>query len=296
MKRNATGAAPVASKSTSMVKGCDGAHALVEATTAGLELAARARERSSAATAARRELRTEFLVGAGFVVAAAAAWVVLDGAAASPALTAWLVLICALLVRVEFEVGEGCTRPVQLVLAPMLVLLPAGAVPLAVGVAHVAAQLPGVLRRTAPRRRLLFATADSWFSLAPAVIVGVVGLPGQWTACAALVALVTVAQFAVDFAVSAVRACLGAGERLRALLVPFAWVWLVDLLMIPIGVLAAVVGAGAPVAVGGVSRWRPCSPCSPASERAGSTTQWRSSTSRRRRATASSRSCGTRRT
>ena len=140
----------------------------------------------------------------------------------------------------------------QLVLAPMLVLLPAGAVPLAVGVAHVAAQLPAVLRRTAPPRRLLFATADSWFSLAPVVIVGVVGLPHDWTACAALIALATAAQFGVDFVVAAARACLGAGERLRALLVPFAWVWVVDLLLIPVGVLAAVVGAAAPAAVGGV--------------------------------------------
>ena len=41
------------------------------------------------------------------------------------------------LVRIEFEVGEGHTRPVQLAFVPMLVLLPPGLVPLAVLAAHL---------------------------------------------------------------------------------------------------------------------------------------------------------------
>ena len=41
----------------------------------------------------------------------------------------WLAGLCAVLVRIEFEVGEGRTRPVQLVFVPMLLLLPAGGDP-----------------------------------------------------------------------------------------------------------------------------------------------------------------------
>ncbi|MDQ3880781.1 MAG: diguanylate cyclase, partial [Chloroflexota bacterium] len=216
-----------------------------------LELAARARERIRAA-ADRRELRVEAAVAAGFVVAAVVGFWGLNGAGADLSRIGWLVVVCALLVRVEFEVGEGCTRPVQLVLAPMLVLLPAGAVPLAVAAGHLAAQLPGIARGRIPRRRLLMSVADSWFSVAPAIIIGVIGLPDAWPACAAVVFAAVLAQFAVDFAVSGVRVCVGAGYELGSLLRPFAWVWLVDLLLIPVGVFVAVVGHNAPIAVGGV--------------------------------------------
>jgi diguanylate cyclase (GGDEF)-like protein/PAS domain S-box-containing protein len=216
-----------------------------------LELAARARERMRE-TGGRRELRVEAAVAAGFVLAAAVVFWALGGGDTDVWRAAWLAVVCACLVRVEFEVGEGCTRPVQLVLASMLVLLPAGAVPLAVAVGHVAAQLPGVVGGRIPPRRLLMGVADSWFSLAPAIVVGVLGLSGAWPACTLVVLAAVVAQFAVDFVVSAVRVRFGAGYELSSLLRPFAWVWLVDLMLIPIGLLVAVVAQAAPVAVGGV--------------------------------------------
>jgi PAS domain S-box-containing protein len=52
--------------------------------------------------------------------------------------------------------------------------------------------------------------------------------------------------------VSGIRAGVGAGVPLRSLVRPLAWVWLVDLLLIPVGVFAAVVAARAPVGVLGV--------------------------------------------
>jgi diguanylate cyclase (GGDEF)-like protein/PAS domain S-box-containing protein len=221
-----------------------------------LDLAARGRERARAsavhAAADRREMRVETVAAAFFMVAATVVFWSFDGAHADVWRAAGLVLVCALLVRVEFDVGEGCTRPVQLVLASMLVLLPAGAVPIAVAVAHITAQLPGVVRRTLPPRRLLMGAADSWFSLPPAIIVGIAGVPTTWTAGAVIVVCAVLAQFAVDFLVSAVRVCLGAGYALRSLLRPFAWVWLVDLLLVPLGLFAAAVAGRAPIAVAGV--------------------------------------------
>ena len=216
-----------------------------------LELAARARERRTQAAADRRELRVEAAVAALFVVAALALWR-LHGGGADPLTAVLIAAVCAVLVRVEFEVGEGCTRPVQLVLAPALVVLPIGVVPVAIAAGHVAAQLPAVARGRIPPRRLIMSLADSWFSLAPAVIVGVVGLPASWPACAALVIAAALGQFVLDFAVSGVRACIGAGFALRGLLRPFAWVWLVDALLIPVGVFAALVAHRAPVAIVGV--------------------------------------------
>ena len=91
---------------------------------------------------------------------------------------------------VEFEVGEGCTRPVQLVLAPMLVLLPPARCPLAVAAAHVArAACRGRARPQPPPRRLLFAHRRLRGSRSrPALIVGIVGLPGAWPRVPPLVA------------------------------------------------------------------------------------------------------------
>ena len=53
----------------------------------------------------------------------------------------WLAGLCAVLVRIEFEVGEGHTRPVQLIFVPMLLVLSPGLVPLAILLAHLPAPM-----------------------------------------------------------------------------------------------------------------------------------------------------------
>lgn len=219
---------------------------------ADVELAARSLERKRQARADRRELITESAVAAGFIVASAVAYLALDGSGAGVGLCLWLAVICAVTVRVEFDVGEGCTRPIQLVLAAMLVLLPPGAVPLVVAGGHVLAQGPKVLRGRIAPRRLLMAVADSWFCLGPALVVAATGLPASVPAGVAIVLGAVAAQFALDFVISGVRVRIGAGFELRSLVRPFAWVWLVDLLLVPAGLFVAIVGRDAPIAVAGV--------------------------------------------
>ncbi len=225
--------------------------ALDEARTTEAEFA-RARERRPLDTAEQREQVTESVFALLFAPACLIAYFAFWGPTADWWIFGWLVLICALLVRVEFEVGEGCTRPVMLVLPAMLLLLPAGAVPLAIVVGHVAAQFPDVLRGRLPRRRLLMGVADSWFSLAPAVVIGLVGVPTEWPDAVAVALVATAAQFALDFVVSGLRVHIGTGFPIRSLLRPFAWVWFVDLLLMPIGVLVAVAAVDRPLLVAGV--------------------------------------------
>src|SRR5690242_18663507 len=88
----------------------------------------------AASRAERRELLTELAVALTFVIAAVA----LAGAHRAPdwGLTALLTAILGVLVLIEFEVGEGNTRPIHLAIVPMLVLLDPGIVPLAVLAAH----------------------------------------------------------------------------------------------------------------------------------------------------------------
>jgi diguanylate cyclase (GGDEF)-like protein/PAS domain S-box-containing protein len=210
-----------------------------------------ARERAGRG-AERRELLTEASVSVAFVLVALAMsqWLG-DGAPGLP-LAAFLAAVCAVLVRVEFEVGEACTRPVQLVLPALLLLLPAGDVPLVVALAHVAARLPDVARGRVPAERVLLCVADSWFCVAPALLVGLVGIPSGAPAQAALAAAAFATQLACDFAAAAVRFRVGIGSPVRSLVRPMAWVSLVDLLLTPVAVVVALAARAEPLAVAGV--------------------------------------------
>ena len=75
-----------------------------------------------------------FLGSAGGLAATAAA--------PRPAVFILLVLVYAVVSRVNFEVGSGWAIPTQLVLVPMLLILPPALVPLAVAGALVLARAP----------------------------------------------------------------------------------------------------------------------------------------------------------
>jgi diguanylate cyclase (GGDEF)-like protein/PAS domain S-box-containing protein len=147
----------------------------------------------------------------------------------------WLTLLCAALVPIEFEVGNGHTRPVQLALVPMLVLLPPGLVPLGVLLAALPTAIARTLRGRRPARDLVLAVADSAYAIAPALVVAAV--PG-----AGGVALAIVALMASDFALTAARLRVGVGIDVRGDLGVFLWMYLVDACLAPVGYLAAVAG------------------------------------------------------
>ena len=221
-------------------------------TPAILDLIAEARAKEHVGAHDRRERITERAVAAAFLVAAIAVLVIGDGLAAVPiGMSAWLVALCFVLLQIEFEVGEGRTRPVQLVLMPMFFLLPPALVPLLVVVAQLLAHLPADVARRKPLTGLSSTVADSWFALGPALVL--VWLePSGVTATAAVVVLAVLAQIAIDFAVAVVRLRVGAGIDVRPQLASFAWVYGVDVLLTPVGLLAAAVGRVEPWAVAAV--------------------------------------------
>src|SRR4051794_24075807 len=170
----------------------------------------RARARASR-HAERRELLTELAVGVAFVVAAVAMAVYIPHDRADWGVFVWLAAICAVLVRIEFEVGEGNTRPVQLGFVPLLLLVSPGLVPLAVMFAYLPVRLVRVLRRRIPPQRLLLPIADSSFAVAPALVMACFGsLESVWaTAGACLLALV--ALMGSDLGISWFRMRVGLG-------------------------------------------------------------------------------------
>jgi diguanylate cyclase (GGDEF)-like protein/PAS domain S-box-containing protein len=199
---------------------------------------------------ARRETLVESAAAGTFLVVAVGL-AVLVAAPSDLWLAGWLGLICALLSRVEFEVGEGYTRPLQLVFIPMLLMLEPGIVPLLVAGSVLAAKLPDVVARRVDVRRTLFGIADCWFAVPPAVLMTLTGRPSAPLLLVLCVAAATAAQFAGDLAATCLRV-RAIGIDPRELLRALAWVYIVDALLTPVGALAASAGERHAAAVAGV--------------------------------------------
>jgi diguanylate cyclase (GGDEF)-like protein/PAS domain S-box-containing protein len=222
-----------------------------ELSPAQVDMIQRARERASG-RAHRRELATELGVATAFGLVAGRLALTLEPGLAHPWLCLWLGAICAAMVRIEFEVSEGITRPVQLAVVPMLLLLPLPVVPVLVAAAHIAARAPDVLRGRLPVTRLALVISDSWFTVAPALLLMATGLPRPDAAGLAILVAMLAAQFSSDFAISSLRLAAGVGIDPRSELRSFLWVYLVDVLLLPVGLLAAAAGSVHPIAVAAV--------------------------------------------
>jgi len=155
-----------------------------------------------------------------------------------------LVIAIALLGRLEFEIGGGFTVPTQLAFVPMLFVLPPSIVPLAVATAMTLDRLPTVLARRWHPQRLLNGVCDAWFAVGPAVVFELFGIGepslGDWP----IYLLALASQFAGDFGSWLLRYSVGHGVSPRSQLrVMRSGVmreaWLVDLLLSPVGLLAA---------------------------------------------------------
>ena len=165
--------------------------------------------RAGVADVELRERRTEGAVAA-VVFGQCAAALLLVAQALSPsgsALVAWLTGLAFVLLQIEFEVGQGRTRPVQLALVPMLVILPPALVPALLALANVLARVKAtaVHYRHAtpvqPRRSPMCRSR-----LGPAVVLCAAGSPLRfWGWAAVRRGGPSLAQIGVDFAVAAIR-------------------------------------------------------------------------------------------
>jgi HD-GYP domain-containing protein (c-di-GMP phosphodiesterase class II) len=197
-----------------------------------------------------RELAAEAVTAGVFLAVAVALSVLLPaerGFDLGLALT--FVATYALLARIHFPIGYGFTIPTQLVLVPMLFLVPLGAVPLLVAAGMVLGGLPEYIRGDRHPSRALATIGDSWHAVGPVAVLAAAGVTaphlGDWQILLAALA----AQVVTDNVVASLRDWAGLGLSLKLQPQLFGWVTLVDILLSPVGLLAAMAAVEEPYAV-----------------------------------------------
>jgi len=179
------------------------------------------------------------LNAAGFVVVALAALLLpahrpLSLVALASALAAY-----AIASRVEVEFPGFVAVPTEAIFVVMWFVLPVRVLPLAVCAGMLLGRLPDVVRRRMPPDRLALTIASCWYSVGPAIVLYAAGAQSpRWQDAPFYVAAVA-AQFVFDFASMFAQTRAVASVSVRALLAGTSLVYGFDLVLAPLGLLAA---------------------------------------------------------
>lgn len=161
----------------------------------------------------------------------------------------WVVLVAFIfLTRLEYQIGVGAAVPGQLAFVPLLFLMPLNLVPLAVCLGSVVAT--GVLALAGRRPTLCpNALGTAWFTIPPVLLLMATGeQPFAWQRWP-LYAAVLVVQSVADVVPAAIFERTVNATPLRPLAGVLAVVYGFDLLLTPVGMLAAAQGGFAFLAV-----------------------------------------------
>jgi diguanylate cyclase (GGDEF)-like protein len=197
----------------------------------------------------RRELRIEGLAATAFVAVAVVLPLVLDSSRDfDPLLAAALTVSLALASRVHLYVGAGSAVPTQLVLVPMLFLLPPATVPACVAAGLLLADAADVARRREHPERLVASAADAWNAVGPALVFAAAGSPAAGLDDWGVLALALAAQCLTDLLAATAREWLGRGIAPAMQLRVLGAVYLIDASLTPVGLAIAMACAGRPYA------------------------------------------------
>jgi len=199
---------------------------------------------------ARRELLSIFVFAGGFLVVAALL-AALTPTSRSPALPAVLLLIVAYAAafRLDFEIGAGSAVPTELILVPMLFVLPVGLVPLAVAAGIVLGSLEESARGSLRLARVPIRVVNGWHAVGPALVLGLAGERGPRLSDWPLYGLALASQFGLDALATAGREWLALGVRPSVQLRAMVWVYAIDAGLAPIGLAVAFAAQDSPYAV-----------------------------------------------
>jgi HD-GYP domain-containing protein (c-di-GMP phosphodiesterase class II) len=181
------------------------------------------------------------LLGGGFLAVAVPITVLLPSERSPSALVVFgLIVAYAAAFRLDFEVGAGFAIPTELVLVPMLFILPLGVVPICVAGAILLARMIDGARRALHVERTLLGIGDAWHAVGPVTVLAAAGQTaprlGHWP----LYVAALMAQFLVDFAATAIRGRVALGIPAHEQLRSFVPVWVMDSALAPVGLAVAI--------------------------------------------------------
>ena len=194
-----------------------------------------------------REVLAESLIGAGFIAVIPVIWAISPPSHFSPLTTGLFVAVLVLAIRVRFETPLGFTVPSQLAFVPLLFVTPLAIVPIAVAVAIVAGRVPTVWAGDARPSSLLRGFGNCWFAVGPVLVLALAHVAPSDAGPLLLVSALA-AQFAGDFAVSAVYFAIARGASLRSQLRE-SWVYVIDAGLSGVGLVVAEQANSTPLAV-----------------------------------------------
>jgi HD-GYP domain-containing protein (c-di-GMP phosphodiesterase class II) len=202
-------------------------------------LFARGRERALLRADGRERLAEAIVALAFLLVALAMALLMSSPRSLEGPTLAILVGAYVVSSRAKFDIADGYTVPTELVLVPMLFLLPTPIVPLVVSFSYLLGRLFDYATGRTNIRRAFHAFGDCWHAVGPALVLIVAGAQvfswGRWP----VYLLAQFAQFAFDFAAASIRERLIDDTSARTLVRLVAPVYALDGALAPIGLLAA---------------------------------------------------------
>jgi HD-GYP domain-containing protein (c-di-GMP phosphodiesterase class II) len=156
----------------------------------------------------------------------------------SPLLIAGLLLGHAAVSQVRFEFGVGFVVPEQLVIVPMLLLLPLPYVPLLIAAAGALGLIPDFIKGSWSKDRWLKPVADSGPYVAPVLVLAALAPGPPELSSTPIYALAILAQIGTDFAQTVVRNALLDRVALWDLAKGFAGSARVELILSPVALVA----------------------------------------------------------
>jgi HD-GYP domain-containing protein (c-di-GMP phosphodiesterase class II) len=141
--------------------------------------------------------------------------------------------------RVEVEFPGFVAIPTEAIFVVMWFVLPLRMLPLAVCGAMLLGRLPDVLRRTMPPDRLALTISSCWYSVGPALVLYAGGVQRPRWQDLPIYVLAIGAQFVFDFLATFALTRAVVPVSARGLLNSMSSAWGFDLVLAPIGLLAA---------------------------------------------------------
>jgi HD-GYP domain-containing protein (c-di-GMP phosphodiesterase class II) len=187
------------------------------------------------------------IVAGGAFLAVALALIAVLPTTRAPSLAAYafFIAVYAVASRIEFEVGPNLALPTELVLVPMLFVLPLRVVTLCVAAGLLLGDVAAKRGRVSSERVSL-RLANSWHAIGPVLVLAAAGAPQPTLRAIPWLVAAFLAQCVFDFVSTATLEWFRVGVAPRTL-APFAlWAYLVDACLAPVGIAFALIAVRAP--------------------------------------------------